>query len=219
MTSSVSKQELFELLEEKKRRQKYNKLSLYDPYDWQKQFHKNGATDQQRLLMTGNRCGKTESGCYEDAMHLTGRYPDWWEGKRYNRPVKMVVACNTTSVTRDVLQDRLLGENSVGDPEQEGSGTIPQDCIAGHLNFPGVPGAYQILYIKHESGLGNSSIYFKAYEQGQKAIMGKGYDIVHIDEECPDDFYRQAVVRTLDNAGCVYLTFTPENGLTRLVAE
>lgn len=210
---------LVELLEEQAKRHKYNQLALYEPYPWQKQFHRDGKTNPQRLLMTGNRCGKTESGCYEDAMHLTGRYPDWWEGKRYNRPVRMVVACNNTSVTRDVLQARLLGEESIGNPEEEGTGTIPRECLDGHLNFPGVPGAYQIIYIKHESGLGISSVYFKAYEQGQKALMGKGYDIVHIDEESPDDFYRQAVVRTLDSAGCVYLTFTPENGLTRLVSE
>lgn len=34
--------------------------------------------------MGGNRVGKTEGvGAYELALHLTGRYPHWWNGRRF----------------------------------------------------------------------------------------------------------------------------------------
>ncbi|MGI9074589.1 MAG: hypothetical protein ACR2JB_25470 [Bryobacteraceae bacterium] len=43
-------------------------------------FSPGGATHRERLLMVGNRCGKTVAGAYELTLHLTGLYPDWWEG-------------------------------------------------------------------------------------------------------------------------------------------
>ena len=38
--------------------------------------------------MAANQVGKTLAGAAEAAFHLTGRYPDWWQGKRWERPVK-----------------------------------------------------------------------------------------------------------------------------------
>ena len=36
--------------------------------------------------MAGNQLGKTLAGGVEAAMHVTGRYPDWWQGKRFDEP-------------------------------------------------------------------------------------------------------------------------------------
>lgn len=33
--------------------------------------------------MAGNQLGKTWAGANEMAMHLTGAYPDWWQGRRF----------------------------------------------------------------------------------------------------------------------------------------
>ncbi len=39
--------------------------------------------------MAANRVGKTEgAGGYEMTCHLTGRYPHWWEGRRFSGPVR-----------------------------------------------------------------------------------------------------------------------------------
>src|ERR1039458_5911152 len=46
-----------------------------------------GATFRERLFMAANRTGKTETGAYEMACHLTGRYPDWWQGRRFSEPI------------------------------------------------------------------------------------------------------------------------------------
>jgi hypothetical protein len=32
------------------------------------------------MSMAANRAGKSTVGCYETTVHLTGRYPAWWEG-------------------------------------------------------------------------------------------------------------------------------------------
>src|SRR5882724_9992287 len=45
-----------------------------------------GAPHRDRLALCANRVGKTEGmGGYETAIHLTGRYPSWWVGVRWNR--------------------------------------------------------------------------------------------------------------------------------------
>src|SRR3954469_1915723 len=60
-----------------------DRLAFYDPYPKQLAFHAPGATARERLLMAGNQLGKTLAGGFEVAMHMTGRYPDWWCGKRF----------------------------------------------------------------------------------------------------------------------------------------
>src|SRR5262245_19009248 len=65
-----------------------DKLGNYKPYLKQAEFHGAGARHRERLLMAGNRIGKTLCGAAETAFHLTGDYPDWWVGKRFDRPVR-----------------------------------------------------------------------------------------------------------------------------------
>jgi len=63
-----------------------DKLSGYKPYDKQLQFHNAGAKHRERLLMAGNQLGKTLAGSMEVAMHACGTYPNWWQGKRFDKP-------------------------------------------------------------------------------------------------------------------------------------
>src|SRR5215207_9666216 len=73
---------------ESERRQSRTKLLHYRPYPKQGAFHAAGAAHRERLLMAGNQLGKTYCGAAETAIHLTGRYPEWWEGRRWDRPVR-----------------------------------------------------------------------------------------------------------------------------------
>jgi Terminase large subunit, T4likevirus-type, N-terminal len=57
--------------------------------------------------MAGNQLGKTLAGGFEAAMHATGRYPDWWQGRRFDRPT-IGWACGVTGeVVRDTVQKIL----------------------------------------------------------------------------------------------------------------
>ena len=42
--------------------------------------------------MAGNQLGKTRAGGAEWAMHLTGRYPRWWQGKTFDTGVRLWAA-------------------------------------------------------------------------------------------------------------------------------
>ena len=207
-------QKAIKIAKELEFRQKTNQMNSYKPYDYQKKFH--GSLASQRLLMAGNRVGKSFSGAMEMAYHCTGLYPKWWTGKRFNRPVRCWVGGVSNETTRDVCQRELTGQPD--DPSAKGMGSIPLKLIGETVRKPGVPNAFNSVVIKHTSG-GYSRIGFKAYEMGKEKWMGESLDVIWLDEEPPQSIYSQALTRTADKGGIVYMTFTPEQGMTETVAQ
>ena len=204
-----------ELLREQKKRLRFNRIDQYDPYPYQQQFHETSKDSNQRLLMAANRIGKSYCGAAEMSYHLRGIYPDWWKGRRYDQPITAWAGGVSNETTRDIVQAELLG--SPDDPDAFGSGAIPKNYIIKTERKPGVPNAKSVALIRHVSG-GNSSLHFKAYEMGVEKWQGRSVDVVWLDEEPSRDIYSQAVTRTLDRRGMVYMTFTPEAGMTETVA-
>jgi phage terminase large subunit-like protein len=209
------KLELADLLAEKQKRKARNKLAAYQPYSKQREFHAAGATYRERLLMAGNQLGKTYSGAAELSYHLTGRYPQDWQGKRYDRPVRFWAASKTGEVTRDGVQ-RLL----VGEPKNEsdwGTGFIPHADLKDWSRRQGVPDALDSVIVQHVSG-GTSTLGFKSYDQGRQKFQGETLDGVWLDEEPDLDIYTECLTRTNATGGMVYLTFTPLLGMSDVVS-
>lgn len=167
---------------------------------------------KERAFIAANRVGKTLAGAYEMVMHLTGRYPNWWKGRKFDKPIYGWIAASTGDTIQQSIQRDLIG--SFGD---HGSGLIPKDCIAKDPSpWPGVNGAYKTYYVKHISG-GISVLEMKTYNQGKDSFEAARVDVIMLDEECPLDIYVECQMRTLTTGGIVYLTFTPDNGITDTV--
>jgi phage terminase large subunit-like protein len=196
---------------EQSRRHVENRLAYYTPYPKQARFHAAGAASRERLLMAGNQLGKTLAGGFEAAMHMTGRYPDWWQGKRFERPVVGWVCGRSGEDVRDGMQRILLGR-----PGQIGTGSIPKDAIANLVPARGTPGLYDIIRVAHVSG-GVSIASTKSYKAGREAFQGETLDFVSFDEEPPADIYTEGLTRTNIGAGPVWLTFTPLLGMSEVV--
>jgi len=210
-----------ELLRKKQEYIKYNKLEYYDPYPFQVEFHND--SEDRRALRAGNQIGKTISGCAQDAFDLTGKYPDWYEGIRYDRPVTLVCGGINNDKTRDLLQKALLGD-PVEKETSLGTGWIPKDCLSSKkLSLKrGVTDAYIHAKIKHyTNGVhdGFSTLTFASYESGKMAWMGDTIDIYHLDEEPPMDILGQAGRGCIASLGQIRLTWTPENGVTEVVSK
>jgi phage terminase large subunit-like protein len=47
--------------------------------------------------------------------------------------------------------------------------------------------------------------------------QGVGLEVCWMDEECPEDLYYEALTRTNETDGTVYITFTPIEGATSVV--
>src|SRR5215813_4438768 len=137
-----------------------DRLSAYRPYDKQAEFHAAGAKHRERLLMAGNQLGKTLAGSMETAMHATGRYPEWWQGRRFDKPTVSWVAGTTGETVRDTCQRMLVGR-----PGQEGTGAIPKDAIAQLVPARGIPDLLDGIRVRHKSG-GISTIGIKSYLRG-----------------------------------------------------
>lgn len=206
--SSASKLELLTLLEERDRRKRTRKLFSYRPYEKQRKFHALGASELERLLRAGNQNGKTFAGAAEMAYHLTGLYPDWWEGRRFKNPILAWAGSDTGETTRDNPQRALLGQ--VG---EMGTGAIPGDLIGEKARALGVAELYDYVKIKHKSG-GWSTLRLKYYAQGRQKWQGPPVDVVWMDEEPPQDIYSEALARTIATDGIIYTTFTPLLGMT-----
>lgn len=224
-TKQLSKQEqdtLIECLQVLADDKKYNKFRNMFPdegeFSWDKypkhtDFFDAGATYKERAFIAGNRTGKSEAGCFETVCHATGLYRDNWKGKRFNKPVTIWVGGDTATTCRDIIQQKLLGEIN-----DFGSGMLPKDCIIETKSRRNIPDAVEIIRVKHISG-GVSTIVIKTYEQGRAIWQGTAIDFIWIDEECPEDVYGEAIMRTMTTEGSIIVTFTPLSGLTPLVVS
>lgn len=208
---------------EKQRRTKERKIYVLYPddgplrrelYPKHTKFFEAGAKFRQRLFLAANRVGKTEgTGLYELVMHCTGDYPDWWRGKRHNRPVRCWAAGDTSKTVREILQLKLLGP--VG---SYGTGLIPGEYLEKTTRAGGVADTVETIYIKSKFG-GLSSINLKSYDQRVEAFQGTEIDVILLDEEPPEDVYTECLMRTMTNSGMILCTFTPLLGMSQVVKK
>lgn len=212
--TTEEKAELYELLKLKDTREKRNRLIAYKPYAKQVEFHNASSEYRERLFMAANQSGKTLAGAYEVAMHLTGRYPDWWKGRRFPYAIRAMVGSESAELTRKGVQ-RLL----IGPPElrgEWGTGAIPHECLRDTSMKQGVPDAISSAVIKHVCGE-DSVIQFNSYDQGRGKWQADTVDLVWMDEEPPQAIYSEALTRTNATNGIVFVTFTPLLGMSDVV--
>lgn len=203
------------MLERKRYGRLYTSPIAVNPYPRQKEFFALGATKRERLFMAGNQLGKSESGAFETACHLTGLYPDWWTGRRWDRPVKGWAAGETSLLVRNVSQTKLCGEPGV--EGSLGTGFIPRDLFVDKPSLArGVTDAFDTVQVKHVSG-SVSVLRFKSYEQGRSKFQGETLDFIWWDEEPDEDLYAEGLTRITATNGMEFLTFTPLLGMSNVV--
>ncbi len=216
-------------LEEQARRQARRQLDRLFPatgplrrelYARSLEFFAAGRTHRLRLLMGGNRTSKSVSGCYEDAVHLTGQYPAWWPGRRFAHPIKAWVCGTSDEKIKESVQEVLLGEVGAW-----GTGLLPGNAILGIEQAASpIKDLVDTVRVQHTRG-GASLLHFKSYRQGRKAFEASFVDLIHDDEEVPLDIHTEQLLRTMDTTGtgtregCLYVTFTPLEGLSETVLE
>lgn len=176
-------------------------------------FFRAGAKYPERLFMAANRVGKSISGAYELTCHLTGIYPDWWEGRRFDGPIKAWAVGKDARAVRDTAQKELIGP--IG---EWGTGMLPAHTLGKFFALQGTPQAIDIIKVRHKSG-GWSELGFKNYQQDIGSFMGTSREVIWLDEECPLEIYNECNIRCATVDGIMMVTFTPLDGLTNMVVN
>lgn len=220
------KTELIALLEERERRTSTRKSATYfadsgdlrrELYPKHLEFFAAGLTHMERAAIAANRVGKTTMSAYETTLHLTGRYPEWWKGKRFDCPVEWWAASDTGETTRDILQLEFMGKI-----DHIGTGMIPKEYIIGDPSRRrGVADAIDTVRVRHVSG-GESSLSFKSYDQGREKFQGTKKHGISLDEEPDMGVYTECLTRLMatipgEKDGTMICTFTPLKGMSAVV--
>jgi phage terminase large subunit-like protein len=210
--SSLPPHELLECLNqaiEYQTIQKHIMFEHYKPNQKQLDFHATGLIAKERAFFAGNRCGKSLCTSAEWCMHLTGNYPDWWNGYRYDKPINLWVAGVTNAETYQSLKRYYTGDMG-------NLGFIHPSLIVNKEPQK------HLYYIQHASG-GISKLRFKSYEQGEDAWQAETLDGVHLDEEPPYKIFSEAITRTAavtkDHHGMITMSMTPLKGMTSLMLK
>lgn len=216
MSELPTKRELVRALEAQVKARLRHRLAGWRPYAKQREFFELGTTKRERLLMAANQTGKSEAGAAEMAYHLTGDYPSWWTGRRWDRPITAWTGGESAQAVRQIQQNKLLGP--AGLPEMQGTGLIPKANILRVTASHGIADSVDTLHVRHKSG-GVSVLGFKSYEMHKAKWAGATLDLIWLDEEPPMDIYSEALTRITATAGMLYVTFTPLLGISEVVGR
>lgn len=223
--SDTKLDQILKLAEGIRRDKKFERLRFVVPYPKQKEFFNMGSGPRERLLMAPNKVGKTEAGAIELAYHLTGEYPAWWRGKKFERAIRAWAVCETGVMTRNLAQEKLFGP--AGLDEDLGSGYVPKRLIKNVSRSHGVADLFDTVYVQHSTnGVedGMSELVLKSYDQHRRRFQGSRVDVIWMDEEPPDDIFRECLMRITPSTeeprgGIFYMTFTPIENAGEVVNE
>lgn len=209
--ASRSEKSLKFALAELERIDRERSIERYRPYSKQADFHAAGSHYRERLFRAGNQLGKTFAGAAEMSYHLTGEYPAWWRGRRWDRPIRAWVGGKSSIDVRDAPVRLLLGEATA-----RGTGLVPKRRIIDIAPARGIADGVDYVAVRHVSGR-DSTLTVKTYDQGRERWQASTLDLVWFDEEPPADIYTEGLTRTNATSGCVYITFTPLLGMSEVV--
>ena len=219
--SDAEIEKLHYLVSKKDEFEKYNQLAYWKPYPFQLDWIQASNHYRQRYLSAANRIGKTHGACMELAIHITGLYPDWWNGRKFD--FKKPAVFWAIGVSQDALATslllKLLGVTDCRNLAELGTGAIPKDHINAFSIVKDGARCVQVR-IKHVNGHENT-LHFFASTQDESVFMGASVDYVLMDEQFPNEteLYAQCFTRTATTKGMVSVTATPEKGKTALWKE
>lgn len=142
-------------------------------------------TSNECALIGGNSSAKTWTAMAKVTAVLIGRHPTI----QRKTPAEAWVACEDFSLNKEGPLKALL--------------TLGQQYIANYSDHS--------KEIEYKNG---SKVTLKSYESGWKKFQSAAVDIASLDEEPPEEIYKEIRMRTLRTSGHIQLSMTPLEGLT-----
>jgi phage terminase large subunit-like protein len=176
------------------------------------------AESHETMFSGLNQAGKSTALCMKAAYHLTGLYPDGYEGPRFDGPINAAIGGETAQSTRDLLCERLLGPVT-----DRGTGYVPihaveQDRIVRISG--GVANQIDYFEVRHYDEFGEfdgySKCYVFSYSSGWQRLQGYTLHWIGCDEEPPFEVYDEFSARLNATNGYMDIAMTPLQGETEL---
>jgi len=185
---TVSKRDYAKALYTQQVRREQNPLKYFKPIDHpqlqQLQFLQSNKRDEN--IFGGNRSSKTLSGT-----------------------IKVIKKCIDNPKTD--AWAATWADMSVPVQQKEYWRWLPKDkTIIKYASFSEQRG-FTNRIIQFQNG---SVIRFKTYDQGRESFQGANKDIIHLDEEPPQEIVSECKARLIDRNGTILRTMTPLNGIT-----
>jgi phage terminase large subunit-like protein len=180
---------------------KQSPITFYEPHAAQVGFHASRAF--LRVLLGGNRAGKSTCGWAEDYAHVIGYrpwlpedHPDYWvlnnEGERIRVPNTGRVICESYNKVEEVFY---------GDDGGKVKEWTPPSMIE-HVSKNQLG---TVTRIRFSNG---SVVHFMTYNQKPKEFEGYASDWTHYDEPPPRDIYVANQRSLIDRSGTAWMTMT-----------
>jgi hypothetical protein len=193
--------ELTRLSRERARRRVHEAIKYYTPHPKQDAFHR--GKESIRLVLGGNRSGKTQVGCSEDYAHAKGERP-WLPEDDPDRKIPIRVPNKGLVVGESFGEQvtKVLVPKFLGDPDRGVPGVIPKSDIEFTKKNP--QGVITMIMLKN-----GSSITFQSYDQADDLFESTDYDWAHLDEPPPRPIWVAIRRGMVDRGGRVWFTMTP----------
>lgn len=230
--TNCTKEELIRLAEYTeaiKEKYKYEQIKFIYPetgkysryaYPVAMDFFKAGSTHNLRMFSAPNGAGKSFCLAYELACHVTGDYPDWWEGKKQMSPKHWWILTPSGDTFKSSMQRLLLG-NTLNE-EDLGTGLIPKASLHKITGWPSIAGACRSFEVRHKDGH-LVTVEVKSSKQDREDIQAANLDGLLEDEEPDYQIHTEALFRLRDSPrkpfGLLMLGYSPINGLTELTLQ
>jgi phage terminase large subunit-like protein len=159
----------------------------HPPHAVQEELH--CAEEDEVMLVASNRLGKTEGGMRECLWRARGNHPY----RQLRRHRVIWIGCPTYNFYEETTRPKF-------------DQWCPADWIVDFNDTK------RVAVLRHEDG-GVCKLHFKTYDQGRARWQGAGVDHIWLDEEPPEDVFREAYARIISTRGSIHLTFTAVEGL------
>ena len=111
------------------RAKRFRRMDYWLPYPKQAEFIAATRHHREVGFFAATQIGKSETAAFVTACNLTGLYPKWWQGCRYDQAIEAWAVAKSLKMARDISQAKLLG--APGSAEDYGSGMIPKHLLIG----------------------------------------------------------------------------------------
>jgi hypothetical protein len=173
------------------------------------EFFAAGTQYKERLFMNANRVGKTVAGAFEATCQLTGRYPHWWQRRRFENPTDGWARGANSQTTRDVVQGVLLGRTT-------GQGMIPAEAIIHTVAGRGITGSIEAVWVS-TSPERTPSWGSRPTNRAGGPSRAKPRILSGVTKSRRWTIYTEILYRLLTTKGLAWTTFTPLLGMSEVV--